>query len=69
MNEENSRLTKWAAEHIYEWEIICGIRATGIKNNKRILSMLTEAGFHELSNMISCRVYQLYCDDGEVDVI
>lgn len=58
-NQYNEKLTNWALEHKVEWEIICGIRTTGIKTNIRILEMVKEAGFKELRDMIVYRIY--YC--------
>ncbi len=55
----NEKLTTWALEHKKEWEIVCGIRLTGIETNLQILEMLKEAGFYELRDMIIYRIY--YC--------
>lgn len=58
-NYYNDKLTEWALEHKKEWEIICGIRLTGIDTYLKILEMVKQAGFQELRNMITYRIY--YC--------
>lgn len=58
-NQYNDKLTSWALEHKKEWEIICGIRISGINTNLKILEMVKEAGFRELRDMIVYRIY--YC--------
>jgi hypothetical protein len=58
-NQYNDKLTSWALEHKKEWEIICGIRISGIDTNLKILEMVKDAGFKELRDMIVYRIY--YC--------
>lgn len=58
-NQYNDKLTSWALEHKKEWEIICGIRISGINTNLKILEMVKKAGFKELRDMIVYRIY--YC--------
>lgn len=58
-NQYNDKLTVWALEHKKEWEIICGIRITGLDTNLKILKMMKEAGFQELRDMLAYRIY--YC--------
>lgn len=62
MNKKTN-LTQWALDHLSDWEIICGLRATGLKNNYRIFRAVHEAGFDELANMMSGRICQLLHDD------
>ena len=62
-NQYNDKLTSWALEHKKEWEIICGIRISGINTNLKILEMVKEAGFKELRDMIVYRInYCMYED-------
>ena len=62
-NQYNDKLTSWALEHKKEWEIICGIRISGINTNLKILEMVKEAGFKELREMIVYRInYCMYED-------
>lgn len=58
-NQYNEKLTLWSLEHKKEWEIICGIRITGLDTNLKILEMIKTAGFRELRDMMAFRIY--YC--------
>ncbi|HDJ1466737.1 TPA: hypothetical protein PPO51_002480 [Clostridioides difficile] len=68
MNKENIVLGEWFIEHPYEWEIICGIRKTGPQGNYRVMRMLEDAGFHELSYMILYRLYYLLDEKNKIEI-
>ena len=62
-NQYNEKLTSWALEHKKEWEIICGIRITGLDTNLKILEMIKAAGFIELRDMMVFRIYHCLYED------
>ena len=64
----DQKLIKWASEHMPEWEIICGIKTTGIYTNQRILAMIRQEGFEELSNMMASRIHQYFYDEAPAEM-
>ncbi|MCC0650530.1 hypothetical protein ACTPDI_17760 [Clostridioides difficile] len=68
MNKKNIVLAQWFIEHPHEWEIICGIRETGPQNNYKVMLMLEDAGFYELSYMISCRLHYLLNEKNKIEI-
>ncbi|UUV16732.1 hypothetical protein [Clostridioides difficile] len=68
MNKKNIVLAQWFMEHPYECEIICGIRETGPQNNYKVMLMLEDAGFYELSYMLLYRLYYLLNEKDKIEI-
>ncbi|MCC0784995.1 hypothetical protein IR152_18470 [Clostridioides sp. ES-S-0108-01] len=68
MNKKNIELSQWSIEHPRKWEIICGTTETGPQNNYKIMLLLENAGFQELSYMILCRLHCLLNDENKIEI-
>ncbi len=55
----SSHMMQWALDHPQEWEIVIGLKRADPQRNLEIQQMLKQAGFTELSEMISIRIYRL----------
>ena len=66
-NEQESKkavleMQRWAAEHPWEWEIVCGVRNTGDYTCRKIIDMLRDDNQPILCSMLWCRLYQFDYD-------
>ena len=60
LKEKN--LTNWIVNNPSDWEKVCGLRFTTIKDMKRLMKTLDEKGFNQLSDLMATRWYAAMID-------